>query len=379
MWRTVSCIAAVSVVALTGCISPQTKMPEVSSVAEKAEAEKQRELALREIVEARRRLHGIGHRLLRGAVSLCEDRRYDIGVRLWSATTVNDDWKAAAKSAFGLGKEVTVSAVAPESPAGQAGLLPGDTFRRIGGWAVPQDMTDPEDFTDKLKELTRKGEPIDLIVQRKGARAELSLTPHEICDYDVKLSRDGQINAFADGSKITVTTGMMDFTRSDLDLAVVVGHELAHNAMGHSDAKTVNQAVGAAPGLVLDVLAAIAGVNTQGQFTKIGMSIGAQAYSVEFEQEADYVGLYSIALSGFDLATAPNLWRRMAAKNPTAITFRESHPTTPERFLALEETVDEIQLKVAEGRPLAPEIDESGGSVVVQTDSPDGDAAAFTQ
>lgn len=365
-----------------GACTPQTKVPEISSAAELAEIEKQKELALREMVETEQRLHAIGHRILQGAVSLCEDRRYDIGVMLWSETSVKEEWQSVAKSAYGLDRQVVVAAVAPTSPAADAGLEPGDEFRRIGAWAVPQDMDDPAKLGGKLRELIKDGAPADLIVLRDGARQALTVTPREVCDYTVALRDDAQVNAFADGDNVIVTKGMMDFARSDQEIAVVVGHELAHNAMGHIDSKTVNKVVGAAPGLVLDILLAVVGVNTQGQFMKLGMAAGGAAFSVEFEQEADYVGLYAMALSGYELEGAPDLWRRMATKDPKKITFRGSHPTTPERFIALEETVEEIQLKIADGRPLTPEMkddDEEGGGVVVQTDSPDRDGAAFAQ
>ena len=275
MLRIALCVAAASFIALGGC-TPQTKSPKVSSAAELAEIEKQKELALREVVEAGRRLHRIGYRILQGAVALCEDRRYDIGVNLWSEASVKDEWKSVAKDAYGLGREVTIAAVAPNSAAADAGLEPGDAFRRIGAWAVPQDMSDAGELGEKLLELAKSSEPLDLIIHRDGDRKELTVTPQEVCDYGIELRGVAQVNAFADGDNVIVTTGMMDFARTDQELAVVVGHELAHNAMGHIDAKAVNKVVGAVPGLALDILLAVVGVNTQGQFMKLGMAAGGR-------------------------------------------------------------------------------------------------------
>jgi len=52
----------------------------------------------------------------------------------------------------------------------------------------------------------------------------------------------------------------------------------------------------------------------------------------DFEREADYVGLYIMALDGWPIDSAPDLWRRMAAQSPGSIKFASSHPTTAERF-----------------------------------------------
>ena len=41
--------------------------------------------------------------------------------------------------------------------------------------------------------------------------------------------------AFADGTKVFLTRGMMRFAQSDEELALVVAHETAHNIMGHID------------------------------------------------------------------------------------------------------------------------------------------------
>ena len=57
---------------------------------------------------------------------------------------------------------------------------------------------------------------------------------------------------------------------------------------------------GAGVGLVFDILAAVAGVNTGGDFMRIGAEAGAGAFSQDFEAEADYVGVYLMARGGYD-------------------------------------------------------------------------------
>ena len=116
---------------------------------------------------------------------------------------------------------------------------------------------------------------------------------------------------------------------------------MAHNTMRHLDAKKAN----AAAGLVGDVALAIL---TRGAYRTSSISDAAsRAYSQEFEAEADYVGLYMLANSGYSIDDAPKFWRRMAAANPGNIkgTHTSTHPSTSYRMVALEEAAKEIDEK----------------------------------
>jgi predicted Zn-dependent protease len=83
---------------------------------------------------------------------------------------------------------------------------------------------------------------------------------------------------------------MMRFA-NDAELVGVLGHEIAHNAMGHIEARKKNALLGGLLGAILDVAAATQGVNTQGQNTANFMAAAARAFSQDFEREADYVGM----------------------------------------------------------------------------------------
>ena len=60
------------------------------------------------------------------------------------------------------------------------------------------------------------------------------------CDYSVRLSPSPELSAFTDGKTITVTERMMEFVETDDELALVLGHELAHCAEGHIASKSGN-------------------------------------------------------------------------------------------------------------------------------------------
>ncbi len=76
---------------------------------------------------------------------------------------------------------------------------------------------------------------------------------------------------------------MTSFARNDDELALVIAHEMAHNLMKHIEAKKQNAMGGFLADLALAVL-------TRGAYKDANFANAAgQAYSQEFESEADYV------------------------------------------------------------------------------------------
>jgi predicted Zn-dependent protease len=122
-----------------------------------------------------------------------------------------------------------------------------------------------------------------------------------------------------------------------------------------------NSLIGALLGAVVDVAAASQGINTD--FASEGAKLGGMVFSQDFEREADYVGLYVLALAGRPYDAAANLWRQIGAANPNSIKFATSHPTTAERFVRLDTWRGEISKKIALGQTLQPEM-KSGKTLV---------------
>lgn len=175
------------------------------------------------------------------------------------------------------------------------------------------------------------------------------------CYYYFRLALDRELNAHADGRNIVIYSGMMYFLKDDDEVAAVMAHELAHNMMGHIDASKQNVAAGAIVGALIDGIAASQGVNTSGGGMDTGAHMGKVSYSVEFEEEADYVGLYIAARAGYDVGKSPDVWRRMTVEDPDAL-FREiTHPANPKRAALLQKAIEEIAYKRKRRLPLIPE------------------------
>ncbi len=332
------------------CAGPTTRGVQVDEVLVASEARKQREIAFRSLMEDQAHLHDVAFPILTGAASFCgEQVRPAAGMYYANLSFFNEDYREAAASLYGLGDVPQVIHVAVDSPAAAAGIQTGDVLSGIGGLAVPSGEKAFEGIQALWKDHVRSGKPAVFALVRNGEEMQVELKPTDACDYPVIVVSDSSVNAFADGKKIGITRGMLRFARDDTELSLVVSHELAHNTMKHISAKQQNVLLGS----VLDVLASVViGVNTRGTFG----NIAASAYSKEFEAEADYVGLYIMARAGLDIEEAPFFWRRMAAEHPGNIkkNHASTHPATPERFVALEETIEEIEKKRSSGEPLEP-------------------------
>ena len=88
---------------------------------------------------------------------------------------------------------------------------------------------------------------------------------------------------------------------------------------------------------------------------EMGQSIGATAYSIEYENEADYLSMYILAQAGYNLDDAVNFWRRFAVEVPNSIySTGGTHPSTAERYVRMESTIKEIKDKISKGEKLIP-------------------------
>lgn len=342
-------LPALLILALACACAPKTMRPTIDSKAVGEEAERQKELALKEIKRRQERLGIVSMRLLTANAPLCKSTRPAAGYGMVSAALAPDGWRDAYKRVHGCGDLPLVFMVTPGSAAEKAGLRPGDEIVALNGAGIAT-PDQARDFIRGGKDLAKKGS-WTLTLTRNATRQDVTITPEPICDMDVSIMDSGEVNAFAaSGDKIMVTRGMMDFATSDDDLALVVGHEMGHLSMEHLKAKMVNRI----PGAILDgLLLALLRVNTAGAFAQATQG----AFSQDFELEADYVGLYLTHRAGFSITEAADFWRKMAANHPKAITTGGgTHPTTPERYVGIDAARAEIERKCAEGGDVKPEM-----------------------
>ncbi|MBA44817.1 MAG: hypothetical protein CMF62_12575 [Magnetococcales bacterium] len=345
----VSVSAAILLAACGTTLQTQQVTPEEMT----SEAMKQRQFALMELREVDAHVQEVGFRVLEAAVPMCEEQTgYSWGVTFWNEYDFTPEWRPAAQAELGVDKTVKVKLVIPGSAAAKAGLKAGDQIIKINDRQVGQGskaVTEADEYAEGLKRASPTA-PVSIVYGRGDTVKTATLNPIKTCNYPVIMQNSFEINAYADGDNIIITRGIVEFTRNDEELAMIIGHELAHNVLRHIEKKQSQMTAGMLGGLLLDVL-----IGSGGEMSNMGAQVGASAYSPEYESEADYMGLYATALAGYDIAKAPYLWRRMGSRNTGSITMTSTHPPTAGRFVALEKTVEEISKKVENNQPLVPE------------------------
>ncbi len=341
-------VIVVAVFLLSAC-APKTRTPTIDADQARAEALRQMETAITERVKLSARLSRVAFPVLSVNANDCgDDARWYAGFHSAPEKINNDIAKIAWGKLYGVDGKLTVRAVPAGTPADRAGLQVRDKIILVNGEKEGTLTT----LIDRVKSWS-KGDSgkLKLRIQRGVKHLDLTIDGVKACYSSIQIKESEDVNAFADGDKIYITTGMLKFVDSDDELALVIAHEMAHNTMGHSLSKLGNRVMGA---LVDATVLVLTGVNT----SNLAADLGSMAYSQEYEAEADYVGSYYAAKAGYDdVKGAAALWRRMATAHPNAINLQGStHPSTATRFLAIEKAVEEIEQKKANGRPLEPEM-----------------------
>jgi len=145
---------------------------------------------------------------------------------------------------------------------------------------------------------------------------------------------------------IYVFSGLMADMDDD-EVAIVLGHELAHATHEHSRRQATKGLISGLAGTAVSLGAEMIGNNTARQAaqgaTALGVTTVGNVYSREDEDQADRVGLRYVYEAGYDVTKAPNLWKRFADKygdsSKVENFFFGSHSLSSERAADLEREI----------------------------------------
>lgn len=285
------------------------------------------------------RVARVAWRLSEANASLCPAVRLSAGWALHSAKQYSEDLRPHAAERFGLRGDLPgVLSAPPGSPAAAAGLRPGDLLLTADGRPLAAgDHAGAPSWDGLGRNLRVVDEALAdgdarFRVQRGAETLDLTVRPERACGYDVQLNPSDELNARADGRRLFISTALAGFAASDDELAVILGHELAHHVLRH---RHWSEAGGAARQ-----------ANDAAWVTEGGQG-GA-------EQQADRVGLYLAARAGYDPAVAAPFWRRFGESNWRVRFPQIGHASAGSRARALEGVQREIEAKRAAGIALLP-------------------------
>ena len=169
--------------------------------------------------------------------------------------------------------------------------------------------------------------------------------------WEFNLVQDDQLNAFCmPGGKIVVYEGLMKIVSSDDELAVVLGHEVAHAVAKHSNermsqqilaqygAQVLSGALSNKSSAVKSVASSVYGIGAQ-----YGMTL---PFSRKHESEADYMGLILMTIAGYNPDVAVTFWQKMSASGSSSVPeFMSTHPSDATRISDIQKELPNIKAK----------------------------------
>lgn len=155
--------------------------------------------------------------------------------------------------------------------------------------------------------------------------------------WEVNLIGSSQINAFCmPGGKIAFYTGILDKLKlSDDEVAMVMGHEIAHALREHARERMGKST---ATNIGASLLSQVLGLGQLGQtLTGYGAQLLSLKFSREDESESDLVGMELAARAGYDPRAGISLWQKMeAASNGAPPQWLSTHPSGNSRIAEME-------------------------------------------
>ena len=342
---------------LSGCLeTPTGNLPSISKDEIDKEAERQKRISYAKYIDQMSLVKSIGYRINSLNADICNKTDFNSGITYANENVIGLKIAKFFPSNLNLGPKVSIINIVKNSPADKAGLTVGDIILELEGFTFPEGKNALKKISKHFKDFEEK-EIKKIKIDRNGQILKFDINQIKICNYPIIFTQDKIVNAYADGKSIIMTQGMVDYAKDDNEIALVIAHELAHNDRGHLDAKKKNTLIMGSIGFILDLMTIYYSGGTAGgdaQNTEMWSKIGSEAYSVEFEKDADYGGVYYAYRAGYDISNVKNFWERIGSENPKQIAISSTHPATAERYLQIEKTVEEINKKKSDGLALIP-------------------------
>jgi len=307
------------ILAMVSCLSPAGGQARAQShaVADNAQSVP----ATRNAPSDNARLEAIGYRLATANPDRCELPQMLTGLMLHDIAGFAPQDRPAAIRTHGLTYGFGVLHLVSDSRAERAGIRRGDEIVAINGMDLEHfaegligrkatyDRT--EAFFDLLDRTLRNG-PAAVALRRGNAHITLSLAGEPGCGGRFVALPDKNLNAWADGKYVAVTSKMIRFAADDHELAFVVAHEMAHNILEH------DKLGGSASGLLAE------------------LGLGAGRIKAT-EIEADAYAIQLLARAGYDLSAPERLLRHVGKVRWMDLPI--THPGASRRIAIITEAI----------------------------------------
>ena len=251
------------------------------------------------------RLQNVAAPLLKANAELCPRTRRDIGISVHTLSDYQSNLQPFAEVLMGVSEHLSIRTVREGSPAEKSGLKTGDIIIGINGAYMPGGFT-VQRFFEIATQKAYKGESAKLKVKRGEDRLTLTVKPETICDYPANVFFNEKANGHTDGKQIIITSELMKTVPDDVNLALIIAHEMAHAIKGHQRKKK------------------------------------------SLELKADRMALIMMARADYDIDRAISYWQDAVHPHAKHQETSKTHPTISERYENFREEQKRIEkLKTA--------------------------------
>lgn len=257
----------------------------------------------------------VGYRLATSAGDLCAEKIPMIGLSVQDLDQYAPAYRAAALAMFDRADLPAVLAVAGGGAADRAGIRAGDAIAAVDGVAVPPaapggGLQRVEAVLARIDAAAAAGS-VDLDLVRGGLRRRVQVPAVPGCVTRFQTRVAPGLNAQANGLRVEITTGLIDLAQGPDELAVVLGHEMAHNILQH---RARLNAAGVRPG---------------------ARSGRAARLIRQTETEADELSIYLIDRAGYSTAAPVSFWARLHGDRGRGAFAAGTHPPDADRVAAI--------------------------------------------
>lgn len=255
------------------------------------------------------RLESVAAPLQISNAALCPRTERSLGLTVHTVSDYPLRLQAVAESLLDVSDRLSIRTVRAGSPADKAGLRPKDELVRISGSYMTSGKT-VQRYYSAVAGRAYAEQHVTLQVRRDGQTIDTAAAPETVCDYPVNVIFSERVNGHTDGDGIWVTSELLRTVDDDINLALIVAHEMAHAIAGHMDKQP----------------------------------------SKALELEADRMALIMMVRAGYDIDAAIEYWRYAA--HPNQRVSSRSHPSIEERYNNFEKARADIIAQQGRGETL---------------------------
>lgn len=230
----------------------------------------------------------------------------------------------------------------------QASLSLAQTEVQNAGGAPQRRAVSDDEVVETMRSALTRIRPSAIQVCREMAVG--------VCEWRFVPRNDRSLNAGAlPNGVVFINRGVVEYAANEEEVAMVVAHEIGHQAANHIATGQRNQIIGTVIGAVLlGAAGAVASYRSpySADITRsaaqtggdLGGAIGRISFSKEQEREADYLAALILYRSNLDLDKARGILVTMARASGRRETgMLDTHPAGPERIAAWDRAVEEIR------------------------------------